>query len=183
MEANEHAPHDQQPQDAHDHSATPRATAILWGGIGLGVRGGIGRQRPHVCHAAARPHQPGGSGKDRAGISRSGSVRVAQIAALPADGDGSLSQKCEVCGNPYGRPVPHVVPSFGTSLLRAPGTLRSQGIPATQGSPRRKATQTLDGAPASGATLGFERIRWGSPRTTDPIVSSSWDATPILGRL
>ena len=37
MEANEHEPHDQQPQDAHDHSATPRATAFLWGGIGLGV--------------------------------------------------------------------------------------------------------------------------------------------------
>ena len=37
MEANEHEPHDQQPPDAHDHSATPRATAFLWGGIGLGV--------------------------------------------------------------------------------------------------------------------------------------------------
>jgi cobalt-zinc-cadmium efflux system membrane fusion protein len=37
MEANEHEPHDQQPQNAHDHSATPRATAFLWGGIGLGV--------------------------------------------------------------------------------------------------------------------------------------------------
>ena len=37
MEANEHEPHDQQPQNAHDHSATPRATAFLWGGIALGV--------------------------------------------------------------------------------------------------------------------------------------------------
>ena len=32
MAANEHEPH-----DAHDHSATPRASAFLWGSIGLGV--------------------------------------------------------------------------------------------------------------------------------------------------
>jgi cobalt-zinc-cadmium efflux system membrane fusion protein len=37
MEANEHEPHDQQPPDAHDHTATPRSTAFLWGGVGLGV--------------------------------------------------------------------------------------------------------------------------------------------------
>ena len=37
MEANEHEPHDQQPPDAHDQPATPRATAFLWGGVGLGV--------------------------------------------------------------------------------------------------------------------------------------------------
>ena len=32
MAANEHDPH-----DAHDHSATPRASAFLWGSIALGV--------------------------------------------------------------------------------------------------------------------------------------------------
>ena len=37
MEANEHEPHDQQPQNAHDHTATPRSTAFLWGAVGLGV--------------------------------------------------------------------------------------------------------------------------------------------------
>ena len=37
MEANEHEPHDQQPQDSHDPPATPRATALMWGGVGLGV--------------------------------------------------------------------------------------------------------------------------------------------------
>src|SRR6516225_3999641 len=37
MEANEHEPHDQQPPDAHDHSATPRASAFLWASIALGV--------------------------------------------------------------------------------------------------------------------------------------------------
>src|SRR5215813_14607388 len=40
MEANEHEPqngHDHEPQSLHDHSATPRASAFLWGGVGLGV--------------------------------------------------------------------------------------------------------------------------------------------------
>jgi cobalt-zinc-cadmium efflux system membrane fusion protein len=40
MEANEHEPnhgHDHEPQDAYEHAATPRASAFLWGSIGLGV--------------------------------------------------------------------------------------------------------------------------------------------------
>jgi membrane fusion protein, heavy metal efflux system len=40
MEANEqpaHNAHDHEPQDLHDHSATPRASAFLWGGVALGV--------------------------------------------------------------------------------------------------------------------------------------------------
>jgi cobalt-zinc-cadmium efflux system membrane fusion protein len=39
MEANEHDPsaHDHEPQNAHEHSATPRASAFLWGAVGLGI--------------------------------------------------------------------------------------------------------------------------------------------------
>src|SRR5215469_2315333 len=41
MEANEHEEpqngHDHEPQISHDHTATPRASAFLWGAIGLGV--------------------------------------------------------------------------------------------------------------------------------------------------
>jgi len=40
MEANEHEPqngHDHEPRNLHDHAATPRASAFLWGGVGLGV--------------------------------------------------------------------------------------------------------------------------------------------------
>jgi cobalt-zinc-cadmium efflux system membrane fusion protein len=40
MEANEHEPqngHDHEPQIPHDHSATPRASAFLWGGVVLGA--------------------------------------------------------------------------------------------------------------------------------------------------
>jgi membrane fusion protein, heavy metal efflux system len=40
MEANEQQPqngHDHELQNVHDHSATPRASAFLWGGVGLGV--------------------------------------------------------------------------------------------------------------------------------------------------
>src|SRR5215469_5019158 len=40
MEANEHEPengHDHEPQIPHDHTATPRASAFLWGAVGLGV--------------------------------------------------------------------------------------------------------------------------------------------------
>jgi cobalt-zinc-cadmium efflux system membrane fusion protein len=38
MQASEHEPqHDQDPQHAHDHSTTPRASAFFWGATGLGV--------------------------------------------------------------------------------------------------------------------------------------------------
>jgi len=40
MEANEHEPdhdHEHEPQNADEHVATPRASAFLWGSIGLGV--------------------------------------------------------------------------------------------------------------------------------------------------
>ncbi len=42
--------------------------------IGLPLRGGIGRQRPHVRHPAQGPDQPGGHRKDHSHLRRSGSV-------------------------------------------------------------------------------------------------------------
>jgi cobalt-zinc-cadmium efflux system membrane fusion protein len=74
MEADEHdpaAPHD---HPTHDHSATPRASAFLWGGIGAGVllvaallthgfgllggRGGSGAQAPLLVHQGNRIFVP-----------------------------------------------------------------------------------------------------------------------------
>ena len=65
MAANEHEPH-----DAHDHSATPRASAFLWGSVGLGVvlvlllvthgfglfggHGGGGPEAPALVHQGPR---------------------------------------------------------------------------------------------------------------------------------
>ena len=70
MEANEHdpaAPHD---HPDYDHSATPRGSAFLWGGIGAGVllvaallthgfgllagRGGSGEETPALVHQGSR---------------------------------------------------------------------------------------------------------------------------------
>jgi cobalt-zinc-cadmium efflux system membrane fusion protein len=77
MEANEHEPqgaHDHEPQSTHEHSATPRASAFLWGGIGLGVllvllllthgfgllgrHGGGGEEPPAVVRQGARIFVP-----------------------------------------------------------------------------------------------------------------------------
>jgi cobalt-zinc-cadmium efflux system membrane fusion protein len=69
MAANEH-----EPQNGHDHSATPRASAVLWGGIGAGVllvlfllthgfglfggRGGGGEASPALVRTGARIFVP-----------------------------------------------------------------------------------------------------------------------------
>jgi membrane fusion protein, heavy metal efflux system len=70
MEANEHDPAASHDHVDHDHSATPRASAFLWGSVGAGVllaaallthgfgllpgRGGSGREPPPLVHQGNR---------------------------------------------------------------------------------------------------------------------------------
>jgi len=78
------------------------------------------------------------AGASLEGVSRSGTVPVAQIGYVPRMAMGRCSQKWEVCGNTLWAPHASRRGEFGTSLLGlfTLGTLRTQRIPATPESPR-----------------------------------------------